>query len=148
VTEIHFFPADPADDNPDYDDTGCPCKPGDNRYQLEIDEGGVILIHVPCGKQPSASWGDWGDLVYMDPIPVTVKWDTNCNGSAWHGDRRCECDRWIQVTPGTDLSQELPHRPCFEVTYAPKRKPHSAHHYRFQRRESYWCPGLAEEDTE
>ena len=99
MTDLHFHLVDePADDNSDYDDTGCQCPPGNNQYLLEIEEGQVVLVHAACGKKPSYTWGDWQDLVYMNPIPVTVDWERDCDGSAWHGDHRCDCDSWVQVT--------------------------------------------------
>jgi hypothetical protein len=100
VTTPNFFQlaAEPAPDNEDYDNRGCQCPPGDNQYLLEIEEGGVVLVHATCGKQPSHTWGDWNDLVQMNPIPVTVEWERNCDGSLWHGDRQCDCDSWVQVT--------------------------------------------------
>lgn len=99
MTTLNFQPVDePAEDNPDYDDTGCQCPSGDNQYLMEIEEGQAVLVHATCGKQPSHTWGDWHDLVYMNPIPVTVEWERNCDGSMWHGDHRCDCDSWVQVT--------------------------------------------------
>lgn len=101
MTDLSFFLVkDPDPEPPEgYDDSGCQCKPGDKRYTLEIEEGQVVLIHTACGKQPPANWGDWGDEVYMDPIPVTVEWVQECDGSRWHGMDPCECGATIQVTP-------------------------------------------------
>ena len=98
MTDLHFQPVDePTPDNEDYDDTGCQCPPGDNRYLLEIEEGQAVLVHAACGKQPSYSWGDWHDLVSMGPIPVTVNWERECDGSPWHGMTRCDCDSYVVV---------------------------------------------------
>ncbi|MEU7338667.1 hypothetical protein [Streptomyces sp. NPDC007074] len=96
---LHFQTVtEPVDDNPDYDDTGCQCPPGDNRYLLEIDEGQPSLVHTACGKQPSHTWGDWQVAFSMEPIPVTVTWERQCDGSEWHGDQRCDDDSWVQAT--------------------------------------------------
>lgn len=100
MTDLNFFQLadEPADDNPDYDDTGCQCPP-DGKFILEIEEGQAVLVHAACGKQPPATWGDWHDLVSMAPIPVTVGWERECggNGSEWHGDHRCDCDAYVAV---------------------------------------------------
>jgi len=40
---------------------------------------------------------------------------------------------------------QYPERPCHEATL--HRKPHPVHVYRFQRAESYWCPGLTEDEA-
>ncbi|MFD9004433.1 hypothetical protein ACFV0T_26330 [Streptomyces sp. NPDC059582] len=100
MTDLNFFQLaeDPAPDNEDYDDAGCQCPPGDDQFLLEIEEGQAVLVHAACGKRPSANWGDWQDLVVMDPIPVTVKWQTDCDGNRWHGITPCDCDYWVQVT--------------------------------------------------
>lgn len=99
MPELNFQPIDePAADNPDYDDTGCQCPPGDTNYLLTIEEGQAVLIHAACGRAPSYTWGDWQDLVTMNPIPVSVEWDTDCDGSPWHGMDPCDCDHWVQVT--------------------------------------------------
>jgi hypothetical protein len=99
VPALYFEPVDePTADNPDYDNTGCQCPPGDNQYLMEIQEGQAVLVHATCGRQPSYTWGDFQDLIVMDPIPVTVAWERDCDGSAWHGDHRCDCDAWVQVT--------------------------------------------------
>ncbi|MEW1565742.1 hypothetical protein AB0454_22485 [Streptomyces sp. NPDC093509] len=82
-----------------YDSSGCPCNPADAQYTLEIDEGGCALIHTACGKQPPSHWGDWTDLLVMQPVPVTAKWIPNCDGSEWHGDHRCDCGSTLQISP-------------------------------------------------
>lgn len=98
MTTLNFRPADePASDSEDYDDTGCQCPPGDNQYLLEIDEGQAVLVHAACGQSPPANWGDWHDLVTMAPIPVTVGWERECDGSTWHGDHRCDCGAYVVV---------------------------------------------------
>jgi len=98
MTTLNFQPADePEPDNEDYTDGGCQCPPGDNQYLLEIDEGQVVLVHAACGKQPSYAWGDWHDLVSMGPIPVTVNWERECDGSPWHGFERCDCDSYVVI---------------------------------------------------
>jgi hypothetical protein len=100
MPELNFFQIadEPAADNPGYDDSGCQCPPGDTKYLLGIEEGQAVLVHVACGKQPPASWGDWTDLVTMNPIPVSVEWDTDCDGNSWHGMDPCDCDHWVRVT--------------------------------------------------
>lgn len=106
TTPNFFFVNDPDPEPPEgYDASGCQCKPGDNRYTLEIEEGQVTLIHTACGKQPSASWGDWGDLIYMDAIPVTVEWVPECGGFTWHGLNSCDCGATIRVTPTKETSK-------------------------------------------
>jgi hypothetical protein len=97
MTTLNFQPAETTDDNPDYDDTGCQCPPGDTKFLLEIDEGQAVLVHAACGKAPSYSWGDFQDLIVMDPIPVNVEWETDCDGSPWHGMDPCDCDHWVRV---------------------------------------------------
>ncbi|MGW0015370.1 hypothetical protein ACWDVX_37190 [Streptomyces tendae] len=92
MTTLSFQPAEPADDNPDYDDTGCQCPPSDNQYLLDIEEGQAVLVHATCGKPPSYTWGDYQDLLTMDPIPVTVEW-VNDAGSPWE-----EPDPWVKIT--------------------------------------------------
>ncbi|MFF7795576.1 hypothetical protein [Streptomyces sp. NPDC007991] len=91
---LNFQPVnEPADDDTDYDDTGCQCPPGDNQYLLEIEEGQAVLVHAACGRRPSHTWGDYQDLLTMDgPIPVTVEWMGE-KGSLWE-----EPDPWVQVT--------------------------------------------------
>jgi hypothetical protein len=89
---------EPATDDPGYDDSGCQCPPGDTNFLLEIEEGQAVLVHAACGKQPPASWGDWNDLVSMNPIPVSVELETDCDGSPWHGMDPCDCDHWVQIT--------------------------------------------------
>ncbi|RSN50516.1 hypothetical protein DMH12_24860 [Streptomyces sp. WAC 04229] len=98
MTTLAFEPAEPSDDNPDYDDTACQCPPGDKNYLLEIDEGQAVLVHAACGKPPSYTWGDWQEFTVMDPIPVTVEWETDCDGNRWHGLNPCDCDHWVRVT--------------------------------------------------
>jgi hypothetical protein len=99
MTSINFQLAEePSSDNEDYDDFGCQCPPGDNQYLLEIEEGQAVLVHAVCGKQPPLSWGDWQDLVYMSPIPVTVEWERECDGSPWHGLTPCDDGSYVQVT--------------------------------------------------
>lgn len=92
MTKLNFFELteEPASDNPDYDDTGCQCPPGDDQYLLEIDEGQAVLVHAACGLRPPANWGDWNDVVSMAPIPVTVAWEAECDGSQWHGLTACD----------------------------------------------------------
>jgi hypothetical protein len=99
MTSLNFFQIseEPASENEDYDDTGCQCPPEDTQFLLEIDEGQAVLVHATCGKQPPASWGDWHDLVTMAPIPVTVGWERECDGSEWHGEHRCDCDSYVVV---------------------------------------------------
>ncbi|MFM9780428.1 hypothetical protein [Streptomyces scabiei] len=99
MPELNFFQVadEPAPDNCDYDDGGCQCPPGDNNYLLELDEGQTSLTHAACGKQPSSSWGDWQDLVFMNPIPVTVEWERECDGSPWHGLTACDDGSFIRV---------------------------------------------------
>ncbi|MEU5742032.1 hypothetical protein ABZ784_29075 [Streptomyces tendae] len=92
MATLAFQPAEAGDDNPDYDDTACQCPPGDKNYLLEIDEGQAVLVHAACGKPPSHTWGDFQDLVTMDPIPVTVEWMGD-SGSMWE-----EPDPWVQIT--------------------------------------------------
>lgn len=108
MTTLNFFElADGEDIAPEgYDDTGCQCPPGDTQYLLEIEEGGIVLIHATCGKQPPASWGDWHDLVAMGPIPVTVTWERECDGSEWHGDRRCDDGSYI-VVEATSVPEDV-----------------------------------------
>jgi hypothetical protein len=99
VTDIFFQPVDqPTEDNPDYDDTGCQCPAGDDQYLLTIDEGQAVLVHAACGRQPSHKWGDWQEFAAMNPIPVTAKWETDCDGNRWHGLNPCDCDYWVQIT--------------------------------------------------
>jgi len=95
---LSFQPAEPGDDNPDYDDTGCQCPPSDNQYLLSIEEGQAVLIHATCGKPPSYKWGDYQEFVVMDPIPVTVGWESDCDGNRWHGLNPCDCDSWVRIT--------------------------------------------------
>lgn len=99
MTSLNFQPVtEPDTDNPDYDDTGCQCPPGDNQYLLEIEEGQAVLVHAACGKSPSYKWGDFQEFVVMDPIPVTVGWESDCDGTRWHGLNPCDCDHWVRVT--------------------------------------------------
>ncbi|WP_399559353.1 hypothetical protein [Streptomyces chartreusis] len=99
MTALNFEPVDEPDtDNPDYDDTGCQCPPADKQYLLEIEEGQAFLVHATCGKRPPANWGDWNDLVTMGPIPVTVEWESECDGSQWHGLTPCDHGAYIVVT--------------------------------------------------
>jgi hypothetical protein len=98
MTDLFQLADEPFPDEHDLDSDGCQCKPADNQYLLSVDEGQAVLIHAACGKQPPRNWGDWHDLVGMDPIPVTVEWEANCSGSTWHGDHRCDCDHWVEVS--------------------------------------------------
>ncbi|MFE6412583.1 hypothetical protein ACFVOR_37250 [Streptomyces sp. NPDC057837] len=109
MVELNFRAVDdtPETDNPDYDDTGCQCPPTDNTYLLEIDEGQAGLVHATCGKQPPHQWGDWQDLVVMNPTPVTVEWETDCDGNRWHGLDPCDCDHWVSVTPSSPITDQL-----------------------------------------
>lgn len=98
MPELNFRLVDePAAENEDYDEAGCQCPPGDTSFLLEIQEGHAVLIHTACGKQPPASWGDWHDLAVMNPIPVTVTWEPECDGSTWHGMTRCDHDSYVIV---------------------------------------------------
>lgn len=99
MTALNFFEPTDDSDEPEYEETGCTCPPGDNRYRLEIEEGQAQLVHAACGKQPPASWGDWHDLVTMEAIPVTLEWVPDCDGSMWHGEHRCDCGASVQITP-------------------------------------------------
>jgi hypothetical protein len=91
-----------------YGPSGCLCPPGDNRYTLGIEEGGPSLVHAACGLPPGDSWGDWADLVYMEPVPVTAEWVPDCDGEMWHGMERCEDGATVRVTPddGYDAARE------------------------------------------
>lgn len=108
MTDVRFFQLadEPASDNPGPDDSGCQCPPGDNQFLLEIEEGQAVLIHAACGKQPPANWGDWHDLVSMGPIPVTVGWERECDGSEWHGEHRCDCDSYV-VVDATSVPEDV-----------------------------------------
>lgn len=97
---------EPVADNPDDAEDECQCPPDDKQFLLEIEEGQAVLVHATCGKQPPASWGDWHDLVSMAPIPVTVTWERECDGSMWHGDRRCDDDSYI-VIEATSVPQTV-----------------------------------------
>lgn len=98
MPDLYFSPIDePVTENEDYDDTGCACPPGDNQFLLEIEEGHAVLVHAACGKQPPAAWGDWHDLVSMAPIPVTVNWERECDGSPWHGMTPCDDGAYVVV---------------------------------------------------
>jgi hypothetical protein len=90
---------EPVADHPDYEEDGCQCPPDDKQFLLEIEEGQAVLVHAACGRQPPSSWGDWHDLVSMAPIPVTVTWKRECDGSMWHGDRQCDDDSYVVVEP-------------------------------------------------
>lgn len=107
MTTLNFFEPtnEPAHDE-DYDDGGCGCPPGDNQFLLEIEEGQVVLVHATCGKQPTASWGDWQDLVYMAPIPVTVTWERECDGSSWHGLTPCDDGSYL-VAEATSVPEDV-----------------------------------------
>ncbi|MFF1416528.1 hypothetical protein [Streptomyces sp. NPDC058280] len=97
---LDFHPDDTAEnETPEHD--SCQCPPGDDRFLLDVDEGRASLVHAACGKQPPHQWGDWQDLVCMEPIPVTVKWERDCDGSLWHGDHMCDCAPWIEATAAT-----------------------------------------------
>ena len=99
MPELNFFPVDQDTvHDEDYDETGCQCPPGDKQYLLEIEEGQAVLVHASCGKRPPANWGDWNDLVFMGPIPVTVEWEKECDGSPWHGMNPCDDGSYIVVT--------------------------------------------------
>lgn len=95
---LSFRPAGDDQDPEDHDDGSCQCQPADSAYLLEIEEGQAVLIHATCGRPPSSTWGDWQEFVTMNPIPVNVEWDTDCDGSPWHGMDPCDCDHWVQVT--------------------------------------------------
>jgi hypothetical protein len=107
MSTLNFEPADEqASESPDCDDTGCQCPPGDNQYLLEIEEGQAVLVHAACGKGPSYTWGDFQDLIVMSPIPVTVEWERECDGSPWHGLDRCDCDEYV-VVEATSLPEDV-----------------------------------------
>src|SRR5688572_16801047 len=108
MTSLNFFELaeQPPSDNEHHDDGGCGCPPGDDKYLLEIEEGQVVLVHAACGKQPSASWGDWQDLVSMAPIPVTVTWERECDGSMWHGMDRCDHGSYL-VAEATSVPEDV-----------------------------------------
>jgi hypothetical protein len=99
--EVRFFTVNEEEtpEPEEYVSSGCTCPPGDTRYTLAIEEGGLSLVHTACGKSPGDSWGDWADLVYMEPMPVTADWVPDCDGQMWHGMDRCEDGATVQVTP-------------------------------------------------
>jgi hypothetical protein len=37
-------------------------------------------------------------VLFVDAIPVTVKWERECDGSPWHGLTPCDDGSYIQVT--------------------------------------------------
>jgi hypothetical protein len=95
-----FVPVEDAlpDDDPHPSEFECPCPNPDDQYLMDIDGGSVSLTHKACGKPPR---GDWMmESLAMDPVPVTVKGVPygNCDGSQWHGDRRCDCGELADVT--------------------------------------------------
>lgn len=94
-----FFAPAPEPEGPEGHPDECSCKPADSQYLLTIEEGASVLIHAACGKQPPGTWGDWGDLVTMDQIPVTLEWTPECNGTMWHGYIQCDHGSYIQLTP-------------------------------------------------
>lgn len=108
MTDLNFFQLadEPASENEDYDETGCACPPGDNQFLLEIEEGQAVLVHAACGKQPPAAWGDWNEFVTMAPIPVTVGWESECDGSPWHGMTPCDCDAYV-VVEATSVPEDV-----------------------------------------
>jgi hypothetical protein len=97
---LEFSPLniDNADEEPDLAAHECHCKPADDQYLLTVEEGQAVIVHAACGKQPSSTWGDWHDLVFMDLIPVTVIWKPACDGSTWHCMTPCDCGAIVQVT--------------------------------------------------
>ncbi|MDX3232915.1 hypothetical protein [Streptomyces sp. ME19-01-6] len=97
MTDLFQLADEPPPNQPGPDANECHCQPGDTQYLLAIEEGQAVLLHAACGKKPSAL-GEWRDLVDMNPIPVTVEWESECDGSEWHGDHRCDCNSWAQVT--------------------------------------------------
>ena len=106
MTALNFQPAEPTDDNSDYDDTGCQCPPGDTNFLLTIEEGQAVLVHAACGKAPSYKWGDFQDLIVMNPIPVSVGWESDCDGNRWHGLNPCDCDHWVRIT-ATSIPEDV-----------------------------------------
>jgi hypothetical protein len=93
---LDFLPAEPSFE-PDPDECSCEL-PVDPRYLLQIEEGSVSLTHAACGKQPPTAWGDWHDLIDMQPIPVTLEWTPECDGYPWHGLTACDHGAYIEVT--------------------------------------------------
>ncbi|MGW6602265.1 hypothetical protein [Streptomyces sp. NPDC055036] len=86
---FEFVDPDPLEDAPT-GDSECSCPDPDDQYLMEIDCGSISLTHKACGK-PMA--GDLMDSFFVDRIPVTVtaQPNGNCDGSAWHGEYRCDC---------------------------------------------------------
>jgi hypothetical protein len=95
---IDLFDAEPDDQEPDLAADECGCQPADTQYLLTIEEGQAHIVHAACGKQPPSNWGDWNEATVMAPIPVTVEWQPECDGSAWHGMTPCDCGAIVQVT--------------------------------------------------
>ena len=110
---IHFVSsAEQSADEIDYEAGCCDCPKPDDRYLLAIEEGGIILTHTACGKPPHDLLGDDRELIHMAEIPVRVAIEPECDGSMWHGERRCDCGYAIAVTPdGATAVRDL-HERC------------------------------------
>jgi hypothetical protein len=52
MTDLNFFQIadEQPGENPDYDETGCQCPPGDNQYLLELEEGQAVLRQTATGQ--------------------------------------------------------------------------------------------------
>jgi hypothetical protein len=102
VSLIWFEPGDGhnTDEPEDSPYSGCQCKPADDQYLMEVDEGQASLVHKACGKIPN--WGDYQEFLIMNSamaVPVTARWESDCDGQLWHGDHMCDCDHWVVLSP-------------------------------------------------
>jgi hypothetical protein len=92
----------------------CPVGPAGHKWVLEFDTG--PSLHLADGETCPSLYPDRPeiketvcedtvlgyagfDVVQMEPIPVRVAFETDHpNLGGWHGDVRCDCNWWWQIT--------------------------------------------------
>lgn len=87
------------DEQDEREDHHCRCNSTEG-FALEIEDGGILVTHVKCGKQPWFMDADWVYCVYMDEVPIRVESLTSCRaGCDMRLDKTgCDCDPEVTLT--------------------------------------------------
>lgn len=89
-----------SDDHPvDEESTSCICRKFGQaeKFTMSIEEGGIYLKHLACGKRFA---GADPESINMEEIDVTLRLDSNCQGRHCHTRYmygHCDCDSWFVV---------------------------------------------------
>ncbi|MFJ5217236.1 hypothetical protein ACIP98_21245 [Streptomyces sp. NPDC088354] len=72
----------------------CDCVEPEGPYLFEVDADSISVVHQACGKAPSDD--AWIDDCHFGPLPVTVRWESDCTGGHQGA---CDCHWWPVYSP-------------------------------------------------